>query len=337
MRFVFLLIITFSTLLRADPIDEKLQEAKDYLTVKPSKSYEILTKLQQTTGKTTQQQIDLNILIARAALPLDKLDELYLAVEDLFEHHNHPYFTENITTVTSALGIWLRKNNYLEDAQLSFECSYQHAKNDRLKLILNNSLALVVREVNNLERAKSLFEYSFKLAKASRNVNMMGMTSHNLGLIALEQGKISVAEQRFRDALEYYTSINKRAGNINTGMYLLLTFVIQEQLTNFQRLYAPISRKAEAFPNERSHALLAWVHARYLELKGQKTSAAERTQLLQKFAYIVDYREQVVVEKYLAQPMGILLAVEAPKVQSSRFDAPWFAYVKSCDFSQKTS
>ncbi|WP_105172659.1 hypothetical protein [Pseudoalteromonas sp. T1lg24] len=78
-------------------------------------------------------------------------------------------------------------------------------------------------------------------------------------------------------------------------------------------------------------------HARYLDLREQKPSAAERTQLLQEFAYIVDYREQVVVEKYLAQPMGILLVLEAPKVQSSRFDAPWFAYVKSCDFSQKTS
>lgn len=333
LRLLCFLFVFFSPLLWAVTVDERLKEAKDYLTVKPSESYRILEEINLTKNLTEEQLIEWHILNMRASLPLGKLDNLIASVESVFKYHQSAYFAENITPVTSALGIWLRRNNYLTDAELSFKCSYRHASNDRLRVILNNSLALLARESGDLERAKSLFEYSAKLAKADKNINMMGMINFNQGVIAFQEGKFADAEQHFRKALEYYQSINKRAGKISAGTYLLFSFVVQKELTNYQRLYLPTFQQTEAFPNIASKALLDWVNTGYLQQTGIEISDEARDSLKQQFSNITDHFEQALIEKYLAKPLGISLILPSFESHTERFDAEWFSLVKNCSFN----
>lgn len=333
MRIVCLLFLFFSPFLFADSIDERLKEAEDYLTVKPSESYRILQQIAHSDKLTEKQQIEWHLLQMRASLPLGKLENLISSVEAIFKYKNTNGFADHVTTVTSALGIWLRRNNYLRDAEISFKCSYENAKNDRLRLILNNSLALLARQANDLPRAKSLFEYSARLAKATKNTNMMAVISNNQGLIALDEGKIKEAEQRFRIALEYYQSINKRAGNVRAGTYLLFTFVIQKELTNYQRLYLPTYQQAEAFPNPALNALLEWVNAYYLFINNNELSEEMRNSLEEQFLQVKDRREKTLIIKHLAAPMGISLDLPPEPNNTARFEAPWFVEVKNCNFN----
>ncbi|WP_372765887.1 hypothetical protein [Pseudoalteromonas sp.] len=333
-RFACLLFILASPLVWGVTVDEQLKEAKDYLTVKPSESYRILESIDLTANLTEEQLIEWYILYMRASLPLGKLDNLIDSVANAFEYHKSDYFSENITTITSALGIWLRRNNYLIDAELSFKCSYRNASNDRLRVILNNSIALLARENQDLDRAKSLFEYSARLAEAGKNINMMGMINFNQGVIAFQEKKFALAEQHFRKALDHYQSINKQSGKILAATYLLFSFVVQKELTNYQRLYSPTFQQTEAFPNVTSKALLAWVHAGYLHHIGSQINDEMRNSLLTQFKNITDHHEQKLIEKHLAKPLGISLKLPEVKVHVERFNARWFALVRQCNFNQ---
>lgn len=333
LRLVYVFLIVIFPLGVSAQTDARLKEAKDYLTVKPSESYRILEDVASTAELTEVQQIEWHILNMRASLPLGKLDNLIDSVNKVFDFHSHPYFVENITSITSALGIWLRRNNYLIDAEISFKCSYRNANNDRLRVILNNSIALLAREANDLERAKSLFEYSAKMAKAEKNINMMGMINFNQGLIAFEEGNIAKAELHFRRALDYYQAINKSAGKIRVGTYLLFAFVVQKELTNYQRLYLPTYQQTEAFPNESSKALLSWVNAGYLHQTGAQLDAEMRATLLTEFNAINDQREQALVVEHLAKPLGIALTLTPKSPRTKRYKANWFELVEQCDFN----
>ncbi|MBQ4848241.1 hypothetical protein J8L98_00060 [Pseudoalteromonas sp. MMG013] len=59
----------------------------------------------------------------RASVPPDNPDMLIDSLEAIFYHYQHPYLIEHINTITRALGIWLRQNNPLIEAQTSLECS----------------------------------------------------------------------------------------------------------------------------------------------------------------------------------------------------------------------
>ena len=57
-----------------------------------------------------------------------------------------------------------KKKQFLEDAKISLECSHKYAMNDRQKLTLTNSLALVARQQNDYSSARVLYRKARELA-----------------------------------------------------------------------------------------------------------------------------------------------------------------------------
>jgi hypothetical protein len=116
----------------------KLQEAEDYLVVNPSISLKRLNEIKNLEKLPPEQAIRWHLLSMRAAVPTDKLDVLMNSLDAAFNYSQHPEFIKNITSFLSGAGIWLRKNDYPKDAQLSLECAYKYAKNNKQKLTLTN-------------------------------------------------------------------------------------------------------------------------------------------------------------------------------------------------------
>lgn len=334
LRAIVLLSLTFSSICWGSTIDSRLKEASDYITVKPSESLSILKSIDIDANLTEKQLIEWHVLNMRASLPLGKLDNLYTSIDAVFSYHQSPAFPYYITSITSALGIWLRKHNYLLDAEISYKCAYKTAETNNLRLIINNSLALLARENNDLESAKILFEHSAKMAKAEKNNGMIATVNFNQGRIAFELGDYQSAEKHFRQSLAYYQSIDMRAGIISVGTYLLFSFIVQDELINYQRLYPPILQQAEAFPNEVYKAFLAWVNAGYLNRTGMELSSDMRKALAAQFNNLIDHHEQALVVKHLAKPLGIELAIKQRIPSNERFKAHWFSQVADCQFNK---
>ncbi len=333
-RFYLLVCVLTSALCPlayADSFAATLDEAEAYLTVNPAHTLALLDKMGEPDKLPVDVSIRRNILLLRAAVPTNQMDRLIQALDSIFEHHQHAYFQQQLTPITSALGIWLRRNNYLHDAQLSFACSYRYATTDRQRLTLTNSMALLAMELDEHATAHTLFDRARLLAKQSGQTNVLAMVENNLGLLALDEGKLQEAEQYFRAALAYYQSISQRSGQISAGINLLFSFLLQEELDNFQRLYSPTTNLTASFPNEAKQALLFWLETRFGQMQGKAITARMRQQLLDSFEQMEDNKVRILLHRYLAPRLEV--DVKRPEAASRRvFERTWFTKVTQCDW-----
>ncbi|MGB1978216.1 MAG: tetratricopeptide repeat protein, partial [Pseudoalteromonas tetraodonis] len=93
--------------------EKKLDEAEDYLTVNPAQSITILENLTGLQLMPPELFIRWHLIYARTAVPTSHYDKLYTSIDAIFQHHQTDYFKQKLTTIMSALGIWLRHAEYL--------------------------------------------------------------------------------------------------------------------------------------------------------------------------------------------------------------------------------
>lgn len=311
---------------------ELLQEAEDYLRVEPAVSFELLHTIEDVDAMPVESQIRWHLINMRAALPINNLQQLKTSIEYVFYHYEQTYFKKNVTTILSALGIWLRKNNYLESARLSLECAYQNARNDRQRLTLKNSLALLSRQMNDFDSARKQYKQALPMAKAPQRKNIYAMIKMNLGLMALEEHKLIEAEALFREALDVNQSINKREGQISSGLFLLFTFTLQEHVTNYQRLHPRISKLVTDFPNRSRQAMLTWIEAHFDWIRGRTITDTKRQILNTEYAFITDNKEKTLIKLFLTKPLQIDIAETLDLSHKHVFNRPWFELVIACEW-----
>ncbi|MDP5136444.1 tetratricopeptide repeat protein [Rheinheimera baltica] len=308
-----------------------LDEAEDYLTVNPAQTLSLLESFNTADKLPLEQVLRRHVLVLRAAVPTSKMDLLLQTLELVFQHEQQPYFQQQLTSINSALGIWLRRNQYLHDAQLSFECSYKYATTDKQRLTLTNSMALVARQLNDTEKARELFSHALMLAKQSEQTNVVAMVENNLGLLALDAGKFALAEAHLREALKHYQSISQRAGQISAGTNLLASFLLQQQFDNFQGLYGPTATLAASFPNESKQALLFWLDTRFQQQHGTVVTTEQRLALLEAYDKLEDDKVRTLIYHHVASYLGVNVALPQPPINKV-FERPWFQLVKQCEW-----
>ncbi|WP_418607214.1 tetratricopeptide repeat protein [Pseudoalteromonas sp. US3C1013] len=313
--------------------EAKLNEAEDYLVVNPAQSIIILENLKELNTAPVALFIRWHLLYARTAVPTSHYDRLYKSIDAIFQHHQADYFKQKLTTIMSALGIWLRHAEYLSDAQISFKCAYKYAHNDRQRLTLTNSMALVARSQNDFAKARALYLNNLDLTTQLKLPNITALIKSNLGYLALDEGNVTDAERYFRSALSLNQNIDKRAGQISTGLNLLMVFLIQEHQLNFERLYTPTATLTHAFPNEAKQAQLLWLELGYKNLTGDFISQKDKHQLQAAYEQLESDKMKQLVAHYLAKKLDVTLTLPEP-ITAKEFTSPWFEQVKQCNWEK---
>ncbi|WP_261591315.1 tetratricopeptide repeat protein [Pseudoalteromonas holothuriae] len=308
-----------------------LNEAEDYLTVNPANSMVLLENIEAPEELPDNLFIRWHLIMMRASVPTNQMTRLLDSLEATFTKQSSPFFKANITTILSALGIFLRRERYYNDAQTSLDCSHKYAENDRQRLTLTNSMALVAREQGAHSKARNLYARARILAEQMQLLPVLAMIENNLGSMALDQGNINEAERLFRQALSDYQEIDKRSGKISAGINLLFVFLIKEQLVNYQRLVEPTSKLTAIFPNKSKQAMLLWLNARFEQLQGNEPD--EKRKLALKVAYedLQSDKLKAQVHRYLAGKLDIDVSLPSAPVRQS-FEAHWFDAVKKCNW-----
>ncbi|KJY91268.1 tetratricopeptide repeat protein [Pseudoalteromonas piscicida] len=311
--------------------ESKLDEASDYLTVNPAQSLIILDGLDQLQDVPVPLFIQWHLLSARASVPTNKVDRLYTSINAAFLYPDDMFFKANLPTILSALGIWLRRQEYLDDADTSLKCAYKYAENDRQRLTLTNSMALVARNQDDYQKARTLYAKARKLAEELKQTPVLAMIESNLGSLALDQGRIFEAEQYFRHALLGYQAVDKRSGQISAGINLMFVFLIQKQIVNYERLQGPTSTLTTAFPNESKQAWLQWLEARYKQLEGEMPTQSTKQALQLAYTQLESDKVKLLVHRYLAKELGVEVTAPLP-ITAKSFSSPWFDKVKQCSW-----
>lgn len=313
----------------ADHVHKQLAEAEDFLTVDPARSLQILDALGQIK-QPDDAAIQWHLLVLRAALPTNQLERMLPALDALFNYQQQPLFLQNITSITSASGIWLRRNMYLFDAKASLECAVKHAKNNKQRLTLQNSMGLLSRELGDYAAAKSQFDQALQLATDSNNTKVMAMVANNLGLLAMETNQYSLAAAHLRNSLSLYQTISQRSGQISSALNLMLVFLLQGDIAQYQRLYGPTATLTSHFPNKAKQALLLWLTSYYEKLTLGETNVDE-AQLRAAFDILDSPKLQSIIQQEVAPALNLKIALPPHNVKTN-FNRPWFDTIKRCDW-----
>ncbi|SFD12809.1 tetratricopeptide repeat protein [Pseudoalteromonas denitrificans] len=335
---ILLIFITSSFTSQASPSHNKaielLQEAEDYLRVKPSHTLKLLKQIKNLSKQPDKVIIRWHIIRARASISTNNLSIIEASLEQVMMFQNHPYFIQQLPTILRTSGIWLRKSGYFEQADSLFNCALQLTKNLQIRLYIKNSQGLVARHLGHYVKAKHLFLEAKRLSTKLGSQKFSATAENNLGSVAIDLGKLAEAEQHYRTALVGYQKTAKRSGNVTAGINLLFVFLLQDQLLNYQRLYPPIKTLSEAFPNKSKQAFLFWINWAFKAKMGEKINEETREKLQDSFIKLESRQVQSLIKKYLAQPLSINLVLP-PQPPLKQLNFPWLSDIQKCKWKPK--
>lgn len=311
-------------------ISRQLAEAEDYLAVNPARSLELLDAI-GPLQQPEELSIRWHLLVMRSALPTNQLDKMQLSLQQIFSYQQHPLFVDNLASINSAAGIWLRRNRYVADAKTSLQCAMKYAKNTAQRLTLLNSMGLVSRELDDYATASSQFHQARTLASAAGNTRVLAMVENNLGLLAMEQTNYAEAALRLRSALTHYQSLNLRSGQISSALNLMLVFLLQGDIEQFQRLLGPTSTMTQHFPNQAKHALLVWLHAYFQHLAPAQEVMVSQAELQAAFTQLDSPQQQRLIQQKFAVALNVPVELPATTLKT-QFNQPWFSAIKNCSW-----
>lgn len=310
---------------------EILSEAEDYISVKPSKTIELLTQKGDLTSLSTPEKIRWHIAIIRASVPTNNPIIFEQSLEQVLKFKKHQFFDEKLYTILSGIGIWLRKHHHYAEAKVCLMCALEHTNDPRIKAILMNSLALLLWDMGDTDAAKNTLIKAKDIALERKLTSNLAMLENNLGLLAFEQDNLNEAEARFRSAYALSQSISKRATRISSGVNLLYIFYVKGETLNYQRLLPTMIRLTDAFPNKEKKANVLLLNSAFKVDNGAVITPKQELELKMAYSHIISRKQQMVIVKYLSEKLSINFQVAA-KAPPSPYDKDWLAGITQCDW-----
>jgi tetratricopeptide (TPR) repeat protein len=310
----------------------KLDRAQYFMRSNPVLAENTLAGIYDLNLLTDEQKISYYVLKMRLSLTLNKLSTVEPIVDALFKFDNQPEFREQLVSVLSGVGIWLRKINDFDSARHTFSCALKHASKDSQRISLLISSAIVARYQHDYKLANSIYKEARDVALRMSDQRALATIDNNLGTIAMDQKNISLASEYFRSALAGFQLANNHSGHINSGINLLLTFVIQEQYVNYQRLYPRIFELSEEYSDASKKAYLIWVNAGYYHAQGAKIDPITRKNLINAFDELAGPQLKLLIKEYLADPIGVDVKNIDPTPAIDFAKNEWYEKVLSCNW-----
>ncbi|ALU41973.1 tetratricopeptide repeat protein [Pseudoalteromonas rubra] len=307
-----------------------LREAEDYIIVEPSHSFQLLRQVKSISNLTPSQQIRWHLIKVRSAIATNILSEIEPELAALIKLQRHAYFKNRLPSMLSALGIALRRLGYLEEAKSLYTCALALDVTDKKRMALLINLAVLSRHMNDYPLAKRSYKSAKSIALRLHHERALANVNNNLGTLALDEGKIDLAEVYFREALVGYQSSDKRSGNITAGTNLLLVFAIQGHTLNFQRLISPISALIDAYPDATKKALLLWLISANDANLGVTLPQNTKDNLISAFEQLESVKLQQLIQRHLAPKVQVAVTPDKRPARTKKTTPTWFQERSFC-------
>ncbi|MCF2909407.1 tetratricopeptide repeat protein [Pseudoalteromonas sp. DL2-H2.2] len=307
-----------------------LREAEDYIIVEPSHSYRLLRQITSIEALSPSQQVRWHLIKVRSSIATNNLNNIESELEALIQLQEQAYFKKHLASMLSAMGIALRRLGYLAEAKTLYTCALTLKLSDKKRMALLINLAVLSRHMDDYSLARQSYQSARDIALRLHHERALANVNNNLGTLALDEGKIKLAETYYRDALVGYQSSDKRSGNITAGTNLLFVFAIQGHTLNFQRLISPISALVDAYPDKSKKALLLWLVSANDANLGKALPQDTRENLLSAFEQLESEKLQQLVKRYLAPKVKLeVIPAKRPERVKKKLPA-WFKARSFC-------
>jgi len=312
-------------------VTAKLNEAKSYIRVKPSKSLALLQEHHsQLPSLTPEQQVLWQLLIVGASQQLHRLQQAEPALEYLLTLKQTPAFRHKMTAITSAFGSWFIRSGFAEAAKLCFLCALQHSKVRRQQLGILSNLAAVYRELGQQEQAIEMIQMALRISSQTQDQLYAAIIQNNLGLLYLDGNQYELAAKHFLAALNQNQKIMRHSGQIRSGSNLLLTYLYARQQQNYLRLLPRVQRLFKQETHISKKAYLTLLTSTYAQQQGKVFSAKQKQNLQQTYLALDDLALQKTLIPLAKELQLVLTSIEQKSLK--QYAGNWLTQIPGCDW-----
>ena len=315
----------------------RINEAAYFLNSNPQKTSLLLKKIDPKKLKSDDLVIEYHHLTILASLLLHEHQSSEPAFESLFSHVDNKEFQERRFNILYNLGVWLRRGGFYSQSEGALLCALRSANNATDKMKTLNSLGGIARHYAKNSQAQDYFQRTLELAEQVNNKKAIAILNNNLGVMALEFNEVTKANRFFKAAYRNFQISQYESGELNSGINLLFTFALLEDHDMYNRALPRVKELVDKYNSDAKNAYFSWVNAfSEVQLSGYKHTRVQRSALKQKFESIDEAGLQRLLQKYIAKPLEIevaLLPEEALGTKSLSIEArPWLKTAIKCNF-----
>ncbi|MFC0119856.1 tetratricopeptide repeat protein [Pseudoalteromonas xiamenensis] len=315
-----------------DDLRYQLSRAEYFLYKAPKTAIEHIDAIANLSEMEPDLQFQANLLKAQAYLLLFKQDEAAEYLDKVFTLEKAPAFRERIFSVLYTASTWLRRTNHHETTTKGYTCALKHASDSSQKLKALNGLANTARERNNLVVANSLYLEAKELAERLDDSNALASINNNLGVVASDRGNRGDAQNFFKDAYMLFQLVPNKSGELNSGLNLLVTMLVNKDEAMYARIHSNVRALVNEFQSTSRVAYLNWVEYGHARLQGKKLTANEKAFLAEEFKHLDDVGLQRMIKMYLADDLGVTVAVSEVNPKMEKIDHAWVEALVACNW-----
>ena len=292
----------------------ELNNAQDFIQVKPTFSFEVLTKhLSSISILTKEQQLQWLQSLLRVSITLNDFQQAEQTIELMVVYPELKRYPNKLITLLSGSGILLRKMGYPNEAIKLLDCALQQPLSEKQKLSLLLSKGLSLRFLNRNDEAKTLYDRALGIAELNELFASKSSIYNSLGIIALEKNEHELAKSHLLKGFDVSQQVNRRSGKIISGLNLMLLAVLNDDDMLYQRLHSPISQLVESFNNNDRKHFLYWVEAGYYAANTRPLNSQHKRALLEALNSIQDINLHNTLVIKLAAQLGVNAMVRTHK------------------------
>jgi len=264
----------------------KLYKAEGFLHAKPTLTYEILDRdLEDIHQLKTPEQLKWLQTLLRASVTLDNLSSIERASSQMLSMPELLEDTPKLVTTLSSLGIWLRKQGYLEESLTLFNCALAQPITEHNQIIsLKLSKGISFRNLGQSDKAYELYNSALVEAQKSNALVYEGAILNSLGVLALYDNDLKRAKNALRKALAISQETSRRSGQTIAGLNLMLIALIEHDDTMYNRLHASVRKLTLNAKNSDYQIYLHWLEKSKKKQLSNKLSDSEKTDLREKLS-----------------------------------------------------
>jgi tetratricopeptide (TPR) repeat protein len=271
-----------------DSLQYKLYKAEGFLHAKPTLTFDILNRdLKDIHQLKTQEQLKWLQTLLRASVTLDNLSSIESTSARMLSMPTLLEDTPKLVTTLSSLGIWLRKQGYLEESLALFDCALAQPITEHKQIIsLKLSKGISFRNLGQPNKAYELYQSALLDAQKTNALVYEGAILNSLGVLALFDNNLKKAKDYFREALAISQETSRRSGQTIAGLNLMLIALIEDNQTLYNRLHASVSKLTLDAKNNDYQIYLHWLEQSKKKQLGKSLTANEKDVLVEKLSLL---------------------------------------------------
>jgi hypothetical protein len=285
---------------------EKLEYIKKYALIAPERARkEILQSADLKNKLSEENQIEWLLQSAMIANRVNNIPLLESSLKSLNEFNQTKFTLNQAANQLYLLGHYNLKSTYNEHAIRAYYCTFDKFQGKTAYLKGLHSISGAYLSLNELKVAEEIAQMVYRGVLENNMDSWKGAAVGTLGIFALHRKDYNIASQYFRQSMDAHQHSKSKSGEYHSGLNLLLTYVLKQDLQMYERLVERLERLDVIRNDSDRKKYLYLIKALAGVVKDGSLSVSDEAAVKDVIKNIESQTIRTAVDDFISPPLGI--------------------------------